>query len=208
MPKKRKKRKSRKSNYVFDFGIPSMDEIMKNIDRSIPKVKLLDLSTPKIPEIPLDYDVSIEDIFKIISKGVSSISESVKRRKLKKSLPEKVKLVVKTIEEFKPLRSYRNEERYRMELAGWLRAKGFNVNIEVQKGHSRPDIVIDNIAIEVKGPTYKEDLRTIADKCVRYLHYFDQLIVVLFDVNVDEEYYEEWYKGMKRQFPQVVVLKK
>ncbi len=200
MPKKRKRRKSRKSNYVFDYEIPSMEEIIKEIDRSILKV----------PETSLDSDfnVPIEDIFKTVSKGISSISESIKRRKLKKILPEKVKLIVKTIEEFKPLRSYKNEDRYRMELVGWLKAKGFNAYIEVQKGHSRPDIVIDNIAIEVKGPTDKEELKTIADKCVRYLHYFDQLIIVLFDVNVDEEYYREWYKGMQKQFPHVVILRK
>lgn len=81
--------------------------------------------------------------------------------------------------------------------------------MEKQRGSSRPDIVIGGIAIEVKGPTRDKDLKTIADKCMRYSQYYKQgLIVVLFDTDVNPYMYKEWFEGLKKTHPQVVVIKK
>lgn len=230
MAKKKKSRKRKRASksdpFGFYFGIPRL----ANIDYTLPKVELPKIELPKIKIPKMSYDLPqfdlpkieipkvsdrdslkimpISDSFGGMSKGISTLSDEIRKRKIKKRLPEYTKKVVEIIETFKPLRAYRNEDRYRMELVGWLKGKDLGADIEVQKGYSRPDIVIGNIAIEVKGPTRKEELKTIADKCSRYTLYFDQLIVVLFEVEVDDGFYNEWYRAMQKRFPDVVIIRK
>ncbi|MDG6219260.1 MAG: hypothetical protein QCI00_07450, partial [Candidatus Thermoplasmatota archaeon] len=80
---------------------------------------------------------------------------------------------------------------------------------EKQIGSSRPDIIIDKIAIEIKGPTLRRDLDSIANKCLRYNQHFEgPLIVVLFDIIVSDSYYQEWETGIKKTFPNVIIIKK
>ena len=120
---------------------------------------------------------------------------------------ELINQIVETIKEFRPARRYRNEFPYQIELVGYLKSKFPYADIEQQKGSSRPDIVIGNVAIEVKGPTRTQDLKTIADKCMRYYQHFEGLIVVLFEVDVYEPRYEEWKRGLKNTFPNVRVIR-
>lgn len=132
-------------------------------------------------------------------------------RREDKEAREKEKLinqVVEVIEEFKPARRYKNEFPYQVELVGYLKSKFPSTDIEQQKGSSRPDIVIGNVAIEVKGPTRTQDLKTIADKCMRYYQHFGELVIVLFEVDVYEPRYEEWKKGIKNTFPNVRIIRK
>lgn len=124
---------------------------------------------------------------------------------------EKEKLVnqvVGKIEDFKQCRNYHDEFSYQIELVGWLKSEFPNADIEQQKGSSRPDIVVRDVAIEVKGPTRTADLRTIADKCMRYCQHYKELIVVLFEVDASERRYEEWERGMKNTFPNVKIIRK
>ncbi len=118
--------------------------------------------------------------------------------------------VVSKIKEFEPLMvDYPNELPYHVDLARYLKNVFENTHIEIQRGSARPDIIIDNIAIEIKGPTNQRELRTIADKCFRYPQYFDRgLIVVLFDLRVTVQYFNDWKKGLQDKFPNVIVLKK
>ena len=115
--------------------------------------------------------------------------------------------VVQLIKEFQPARQYRNELPYQCELCGWLKANFPLTAFELRTGSSRPDIVVGDIAIEVKGPTGRQQLDTIASKCLRYLQHWNNLIVVLFEVDVNERYYAEWEEGIKR-FAQVKVVRK
>jgi|YelNatPaOPRAMG01_1025707.scaffolds.fasta_scaffold72841_3 hypothetical protein len=39
------------------------------------------------------------------------------------------------------------------------------------------------------------------------LPHFDQLIVVLFEVEVDDGYYKERYGGMQKRFPDIIIRK-
>ena len=64
------------------------------------------------------------------------------------------------------------------------------------------------MAIEVKGPTRNKDLRTIADKCMRYYQHYGKIVIVLFDVNVYDRYYDEWKHGVKKYFPNVKIIRK
>lgn len=40
------------------------------------------------------------------------------------------------------------------------------------------------------------------------MHHFNHLIVVLFDVRVSPTRYQEWYEGLKKTYPNVVVVRK
>ena len=42
---------------------------------------------------------------------------------------------------------------------------------------------------------------------MRYDQHFDSIVAVLFDVQ-DEQHYAEWAKGMQRQFPDMVIIRK
>ena len=125
-----------------------------------------------------------------------------------------VNLIQQAILEFKPYRKYFQEILYQDTLASHLRTKFTDreVEIEKQKGSSRPDIVVDGVAIEIKGPTNKSGLISVADKCMRYkIHYPKGLIIVLFDVDVNDVndyYYKEWLEGFKRTHPGVIVIRK
>ncbi|MEA3255299.1 MAG: hypothetical protein U9Q22_05645 [Candidatus Altiarchaeota archaeon] len=124
---------------------------------------------------------------------------------------EKEKLVnqiVDEIENFKASQRYFYELPYQAELIGYLKSKFQNTYIEKQEGSSRPDIVIGDVAIEVKGPTRVKDLKTIADKCMRYCQHFRELIIVLFEVDVYDQMYEEWEKGIKNTFPKTRIIRK
>ncbi len=116
--------------------------------------------------------------------------------------------IEKAIREFRPLRKYDKEIFYQDSLASWLKSKFPNTAIEVSKGSTRPDIVVEGIAIEVKGPTFDKDLQTISDKCMRYCQYFPQgLICVLFSVYVNPQRYSDWQKGMEETFPDVKIIR-
>jgi len=118
--------------------------------------------------------------------------------------------VFNEIKVFKPLLpDYENELPYHIDLARWLEPKFPMLRVEQQIGSARPDIVIEDIAIEIKGPTTEAGLQSIADKCLRYHHHFKKMIVVLFDIQTKtSRFFNEWEEGMKKNFPDVVVIKK
>ena len=116
--------------------------------------------------------------------------------------------VEKAIREFRPLRRYDKEIFYQDSLASWLKSRFPDTEIEVSRGSARPDIVVEGIAIEVKGPTGERDLQTISDKCMRYCQYFPQgMICVLFDVYVNPQRYMDWKRGMESKFPDVKIIR-
>ncbi len=90
----------------------------------------------------------------------------------------------------------------------YLKERFPEAKIEVKRGSSRPDIVIGDVAIEVKGPTTSEDLKIIADKLLRYPKHFEDVIVVLFDLRVNERRYQEWLEGIRIRFPEVEIIKR
>ena len=116
--------------------------------------------------------------------------------------------IQKIIREFKPLRHYDKELPYQDTLASVLRKEFPSTRIEVSRGSTRPDIVVRGVAIEIKGPTGMKDLQTIADKCLRYPQYYPRgMICVLFNVTVSNQFYNDWLKGIKQNYPDVIVIK-
>jgi hypothetical protein len=93
-----------------------------------------------------------------------------------------------------------------MTLHGWLNREFPDAVIEKQKGASRPDIVIGDIAIEVKGPTDIRSLKDLSDKCIRYSLYYNSLIFVLFEPSFPERHYQEFLTGLQNNFQNVEVI--
>ena len=125
------------------------------------------------------------------------------------SLSDEFKEVTKCIREFKPIGNRLNEYQFQVQLTQYLKRDFPNTEMEVQRGSSRPDIVVNGIAIELKGPTGDRELQTIADKLLRYPQRFPKgIIITLFTVSTTSYRYEEWYKGIRKQYPNVEVIKK
>ena len=150
-----------------------------------------------------------------ISEILKEEKEREKKRKSEVELSQtaekqttQFKRVVDSMKQFSPSRDYKDEYGYHSELQGWLKAHFRTAVVEFTTGSSRPDIVIDgNIAIEVKGPTHTRDLNTIADKCNRYLQHYDHFAVILFKVDVNEDYYQEWLTGINNTHPNVEIIR-
>lgn len=100
--------------------------------------------------------------------------------------------LVSEINSFKPLRKYTQEMPYQIELSWFLKKTYKWLKIEETKGNARPDIIVENIAIEIKWPTNSKDLWTIADKIIKYFTHYDFMIVVLFSIQVEEKHYQTW----------------
>jgi len=204
------------------------------IDRMYPKV-VRELAHTKglRPQPTRGYRPTDEDYRQVIMSGVSleelvefankkrvpirDITDGIDKEKAEQDIKElsedgdasnEFKGLVRSIIEFKPLKNYRSEYPYQSELAQWLKSRFTNTKIEVQRGSSRPDIVVNNgLAIEVKGPTKDEDLVTIADKCMRYSKHFRKgIIIVLFNVSVNRYRYKEWSERIHDTFGHITSI--
>jgi len=153
-------------------------------------------------------NIDIRNILVDIDRKKGDWETKELKEKIKKNGSNFLLELAIAIREYKPFQRYDKELYYRDTLANWLKPKFPDTKIEVPRGSTRPDIVVKGIAIEVKGPTSYRDLESIADKSLRYSQYFPNgLICVLFSVNVSKSRYEDWLKGMKKKFPEVVVIK-
>jgi hypothetical protein len=116
--------------------------------------------------------------------------------------------VIESIQNFKPTKKWGNEDSYHKELLGWLKHPFPEIEYELQKGSSRPDLVISNIAIEIKGPTDDQALNTLATKILKYHHYYDHIVIVLFETQFSERNYREILDGIEKTYPNVKVVRK
>lgn len=152
-----------------------------------------------------------ERLFEIENQKAERERQIQREERLRKVAEFKATLffrVIDTIEKFHPTKAWGNEDSYHKELQGFLRAFFPDTKFEVQTGASRPDIIIENIAIEIKGPTDSAALVTLADKCMRYSHYYQNMIIVLFEPNFSDGRFKEFNKGMERHFPHVKIIVK
>ncbi len=151
--------------------------------------------------------VNIRDILLEIEQF--KVEEEIKKMKeTGEDFDEFFMEIVEVIRSFEPFGRYQNELPYQIDLARWLQSKFPGTKIEESRGSTRPDITVKGIAIEVKGPTSHKDLVSISDKCMRYRLYFKRLVVVLFDVQVNRIRYNDWLNGLKRTYPDVIVIRK
>ena len=170
----------------------------------------------------LKYNAKLEDIIVFAKRNhinIRDILSDINRKKTEwkvKEITEQLSKIgsdpllelEKAIREFIPHRHYDKEFYFQDTLASYLKAKFEDTEIEVKRGSTRPDIVVEDVAIEVKGPTRDKDLQTIADKCLRYRQHFPNgMICVLFSVYVSKQRYDDWLEGMKRNYPDVKVIR-
>jgi flagellar biosynthesis GTPase FlhF len=129
--------------------------------------------------------------------------EQERRERIRREKESLFNRVVESINKFEPFRKYKNEFPYQVDLARLLKTKFPSVTIEQQKGSSRPDIVVNDIAIEVKGPTRRRDIDTLTSKINRYSNHYKKIIIVLFEFQVNDRYFKDTIDGFKRNFPNV-----
>lgn len=134
------------------------------------------------------------------------ITQKIKRKLHQNTLPEKLREITSEIEKFTPSKSWNSEEGYQGELQGYLKHKFLSSRVEVQTGASRPDIIIDNIAIEVKGPTDDNAINSIPAKCLKYSKHYDYLIFILFRPTYSKRNYDEIMDDLKTHFPNIEVI--
>jgi hypothetical protein len=113
--------------------------------------------------------------------------------------PKQAELLHRVLEEinaYQPPRRFSSEREYQMGLHGALQ-KTFRANIEVSGRRGRPDIEIESIAIEIKGPTGPSQINELPQKANDYLQDHEHLILVLYDLQVPSATLEaklEWMK--------------
>jgi hypothetical protein len=115
--------------------------------------------------------------------------------------------VANAIRRFNPSKKYEYEIEYQNELYYWL-SREFPVEYEIQTGSSRPDLIIKNIAIEIKGPTRNRELDTLTTKFLKYSNHYPYFIIVLFDCNFSEGHFNEISNGIKQFAPHVKIIRK
>jgi len=167
-------------------------------------------------------NVSLDDIVSFAKRNKVNIRDILTEMEYYKVKQEKKEIlhegdvvkflyeqVVKEIKLFHHSCSHKYELPYHMELFEYLKAKFPESGIEQTRGSSRPDITIEGIGIEVKGPTRVEDINTIMEKCPRYCTSHPKgVIIVLFDNQVPQWRYNDWLKGMREHFPKVRIISK
>ena len=169
-------------------------------------------------------EVSLDDIITFAKRNHANIRDilnEIENSKIKEDNKEMLndgsavkdffEQVVEAIKLFKPFQQYDKELQYQIELAAYLRNKFQNslVDTEKYRKSSRPDITIDGIAIEVKGPTGDGELQTISEKCLRYCDSHPKgVVIVLFKISVSPYRYDDWKRGMNNRFPEVKIIPK
>jgi len=137
------------------------------------------------------------------------IIEKEEEAEREKYMEKTINKVVEKIKQFESFKKYNKESQYQMQLGGYLQMQFKKVKIEVQKDGSRPDIIInDNIAIEIKGPTTMSELKTLPDKCMRYPKNYEEVAIVLFDIQLSNEKLELYLNSLKDIFPKIIIIKK
>lgn len=60
----------------------------------------------------------------------------------------------------------------------------------------------------MKGPTDSKQLKTIADKILRYSQHYENIVVVLFEIKINSGHFEEWRDGIEEHFKNVTIIEK
>lgn len=136
-------------------------------------------------------------LYKLRAKRMQKAIEQEKRD----NIPVFLRELEAKIKEFSPAQHYKEERLYQAELVWFLKNNYPHSKVEETRDYKRPDIIIDDIAIEIKGPTRMSCLKTLPDKINSYLPAWDYLFIVLFNIEVhaDPEKNREIYEKKKQE---------
>ncbi len=193
-----------------EFGV-----LVKNLKETVERKKLgaernkiiKDLGLPEFNE----YSYTDLNLGTVKENEFNNFINELKDKKEKEKQKYELLIshVIRSIEEFKPTKNWGNENNYHIELLGWLKREFPDiVEYEVQTGASRPDLVIKDIAIEIKGPTDSQAINTLPSKLIRYDQYYTNIIIVLFECNFSEQLFKEIQIGINRHFQNVTIIRK
>jgi hypothetical protein len=115
---------------------------------------------------------------------------------------------IHAIEGYSPTTVYPDSERYRAEMGAYLRENLSGHTVEVHDHWSKPPIVIDTIAVDVKGPADDHALETLSTNCLQYARSYRSLIVVLFDRRFSSDHYDDMIAKLEGIFQNVTVILK
>ena len=157
----------------------------------------------------VDATADVVQTGKLAVQSIGKFRDRLRQRAARRDLPENMQQLIDDIEAFNPARRAKREQPYHDRLFGYLQGKyGQDVQMEVQRGRERPDIVVwGTVAIEVKGPTGFGELNTIASKILRYKQHWPRIVCVLFDIE-DRVHFAGWRKGVEQSHPDVVIIPK
>lgn len=158
---------------------------------------------PNIDEIILILKIFIPILVIIIWLITYYIFKRKKQKEQERtdSMPSLILEIEEKIRKFIPLRYYNEEKMYQIELAWFLKSHYPDLDIEQARDYSRPDIVMWDIAIEIKWPTSMSWLKSLPDKINSYLPKWEYLLIVLFNINIVDDEVENIriYKEKKQQ---------
>ena len=141
---------------------------------------------------------------RLISRLLNRYKLGTKHSRLYKRLRTKdheVDKIKTTIESFKQAENWPNEAGYQADLYNFLKRNFPDAKLEERTGASRPDIIIKDIAIELKGPTTNEGINSLPAKCIKYSKYYRKIIFVLFSPKFSQSNFIEIKKGIEETFP-------
>jgi hypothetical protein len=106
---------------------------------------------------------------------------------------------------------YKDENSYEKEMNGWLKSKYPQSLVQqsiIENGtvRGRVDIAIDDIAIEIKGPTDKGQLDTLSEKCIKYAPPYKRIIFVLCEPKYHEADFNRITGALKNLYGDLVVF--
>jgi len=115
--------------------------------------------------------------------------------------------VCKAIEKYEPPPRHSTIEiAYHWALFEYLRNKfpSNKVGLETRtEDGARPDITIDHIAIEVKGPTGANDLDTLIAKCWKFSQHYKNIIFVLFAPKYRPQKLDQVKAEIRKRYPEI-----
>jgi len=156
--------------------------------------------------LPILYTIIFISIWLLIRK---KIKEKKIENEKKEHIPDFLNKLEEKIKEFKPLRKYQKEELYQTGLVSFLQNNYPDVKIEETRHYSRPDIIIEDIAIEIKWPTNMSSMKTLPDKINSYLPKWNYLFIVLFDIKItDSDNNKYIYENKKQEILENIVESK
>jgi len=145
----------------------------------------------------------------IISSCIAGLAIFLLIRLLKWRIRKRDELferVCKAIKEYvPPPRHSPIEIAYHWALFEYLRSKfGNKVELETRmEDGARPDITIDHVAIEVKGPTGAGDLDTLITKCWKFSQHYKNIIFVLFAPKYRPQKLEQVKAEIRKRYPEI-----
>ncbi len=204
----RPKRPSLDSQIVWALGVFGLDaNASKVLVRKRYRELISDYHPDKLGQATEAQRRLVEDKAKEINRA-HDLLERYFVGGTKNEVPTLIQEVTQAIEEFSPSTIWNNEAGYQAELYSVLKQRFPEASVDPQKDSSRPDLLIQDIGVEVKGPTDAAELKSLSDECLRYSPHYKNMIFVLFKPEFTELLYKEVTNGISRTYPNVKIIRK